>query len=522
MPSRILVLDDDPAECRLIEETARMLGSRVETASSGEAALARVRRPDAPAVSVVVLSPSALEPDGFGILPRLGASPANPAVIVRADQPGGESALAAMRAGAFDVLVKPSSPARVRTSLANALRLAALTDELARTRCTRTGTLTLCDLICRAPAMERIVDLGERAARSSIPVLIEGEAGVGKETLARAIQGSSNRRSRPFVRVSCGGVSEALLESMLFDGETSAPAGMPERRLGKFREAQGGTLFLEEVADLGTEGQARLLRLLQDGEIDGPGPLKVDVRLIAATSRRLLDLVSHGAFREDLFYRLNILPIRLPPLRERREDIPALAEDFLARFAAEEGKRGIAGFADETMDALVAYDWPGNIRQLQNAVFRAVLLSEGGMLRPDDFPQVAEHQGSSAHDEVAPRPPAFSSASSASVAERRQHGPHSHRGLRPALVQADAGPAQRYGLARLLDERGEIRRFDALEEEVIRFALGHYRGRMSEVARRLGIGRSTLYRKLKDYGIDTEASVAPDGRTAPELAVVEQ
>ncbi len=521
MPSRILVLDDDPAECRLIEETARMLGSRVETASSGEAALARVRRPDAPAVSVVVLSPSALAPDGFGIVPRIGASPANPAVIVRADQQAGETALAAMRAGAFDVLVKPASPARVRASLASALRLAALTDELARARCTRTGTLTFRDLIGRAPAMERILDLGERAARSSIPVLIEGEAGVGKETLARAIQGSSNRRTRPFVLVNCGGVSEAHLEAMLFGEDTGASAGMPERRLGKFRAAQGGTLFLDEVAALGPEAQARLLRLLQDGEIDAAGPLKVDVRLIAATSRRLLDLVSRGAFREDLFYRLNILPVRLPPLRDRREDIPALAEDFLARFAAEEGKRGITGFAPDTMDALVAYEWPGNIRQLQNAVFRAVLLSEGGMLRPGDFPQAAEHRGRSGHDGVAPPTPASVGASSASVAERRQPGALSHRGLWPAQAQTDAGTAQRYGLARLLDERGEIRRFDALEEEVIRFALGHYRGRMSEVARRLGIGRSTLYRKLKDYGIETETVGAPDKRAA-ELTMLEQ
>ena len=228
--------------------------------------------------------------------------------------------------------------------------------------------------------MERVIRLGQRAAASQIPILIEGESGVGKELIARAIQGAGDRRSKPFVTVNCGAIPDNLVESILFGHEKGAFTGAADKHTGKFREAHGGTLFLDEVGELPPEVQVKLLRALQDGEIDPVGarrPIRVDFRLISATNRSLIDLVKAGQFREDLYYRLNVFPIRVPPLRERREDIPELVRHFTARFAAEEGKSFIRGVNAPALQLLSRYDWPGNIRQLENAVFRAVVLADG-------------------------------------------------------------------------------------------------------------------------------------------------
>ena len=257
--------------------------------------------------------------------------------------------------------------------------------------------------------MERVIRLGQRAAASQIPILIEGESGVGKELIARAIQGAGDRRSKPFVTVNCGAIPDNLVESILFGHEKGAFTGAADKHVGKFREAHGGTLFLDEVGELPAEVQVKLLRALQDGEIDPVGarrPIRVDFRLISATNRSLIDLVKAGLFREDLYYRLNVFPIRVPPLRERREDIPELVRHFTARFAAEEGKtfiRGVTAAGPRTCST--RYDWPGNIRQLENAVFRAVVLADGPMLTPEEFPQIAAQvDGGCRRAAEAPRP----------------------------------------------------------------------------------------------------------------------
>ncbi|MYZ50378.1 sigma-54-dependent transcriptional regulator [Propylenella binzhouense] len=523
MPSRILIVDDDPVQCRILEETVRALGHRTETVASGEAALQRLQRADAPAISAVLLDLVMPGMDGLAVLAQFAPLGIAVPVVVQTAKGGVEAAVSAMRAGACDFVVKPAAPERIRASLSNALKLGALTSEISRMRSTHAGTLTFRDLIGRAPSMERVVDLGERAARSAIPVLIEGESGVGKELVARAIQGSSNRRTKPFVAVNCGAIPENLVESILFGHEKGAFTGATERRIGKFQEAHGGTLFLDEIGELSPDAQVKLLRVLQDGEIDPVGasrPVRVDVRLIAATNRRLVELVADGEFRDDLFYRLNVFPIWVPPLRDRREDIPELARHFLARFAAEEGKPGLAGIAPEALDLLVAYDWPGNIRQLQNAVFRAVVLSDAPRLRPRDFPQIVASRNGWGPPETAGRAAAAPPRAPRPVAEELQRTFNLGRNDWPAQSPTDAPAAGRYGVARLLDERGEVRRFEALEEEVIRFALDHYRGCMSEVARRLGIGRSTLYRKLKDYDIEPERG-PEEYRPGPVLSVAE-
>jgi DNA-binding NtrC family response regulator len=331
--------------------------------------------------------------------------------------------------------------------------------------------------------------------------LIEGESGVGKELIARAIQGESERAGKPFVTVNCGAIPETLVESILFGHEKGSFTGAVDKRIGKFQEADGGTLFLDEVGELPLDAQVKLLRALQEGEIDPVGarkPVKVNFRLISATNRDMIQLVKEGKFREDLYYRLNVFPIWVPPLRERLEDVPELARHFLARFSAEEGKR-IAAMRDDAVELLTSYSWPGNVRQLENAVFRAVVLADRPELTVDEFPQIAAHvEGFHAEVPDAPAPAT---------------GRPAYTG--PALLGAEAtiprtvevgGNAGKGSLGiPAVDEKGEIRTLEAIEADMIRLALGRYRGHMTEVAKRLKIGRSTLYRKMRDYGLEERA-----------------
>jgi DNA-binding NtrC family response regulator len=316
--------------------------------------------------------------------------------------------------------------------------------------------------------------LGLRAAKSSIPVLILGESGVGKEVIARAMHGASERAARPFVAVNCGALPENLAESILFGHEKGAFTGATDKHLGKFQEASGGTLFLDEVGELPLDIQVKLLRAVQEGEIDPIGakrPVRVDVRFVSATNRDLAQAVKAGAFREDLYYRLNVFPIEAPPLRERRNDVPALVSHFVRRFNVEEGKR-VLGVTAETLALLAAFDWPGNVRQLENAIYRAIVLSEAPYLQPYDFPAVSGLQ---------PPPPADGEA--------------------PAMAAGQGQPGDDPPV-RVLDERGHLRTLDEIEHDLIQLAINLYGGHMSEVARRLGIGRSTLYRKVREQGLE--------------------
>jgi len=239
--------------------------------------------------------------------------------------------------------------------------------------------------------MRSVVAMGERGARANIPILITGESGVGKEVIARAIQTASARSDKPFITVNCGAISENLVESILFGHEKGSFTGANSKHLGKFQEAHTGTLFLDEVGELPLEMQVKLLRVLQEGEVDPIGSkrtIPVDVRIISATNRDLAEAVQDGTFREDLYYRLNVFPIAVPPLRERREDISALVEHFVRRFNAQE-RLNISGATSDTLELLKAYDWKGNVRQLENTIFRAMILSDGHKLQPQDFPQIS-------------------------------------------------------------------------------------------------------------------------------------
>jgi DNA-binding NtrC family response regulator len=413
-----------------------------------------------------------------------------------------------MRAGATDFVVKPVGAERLEVSLRNALATKALESEIQRIKRSHSGTLTFKDIITRSQRMHAVLRQAEKAAGSAIPVLIEGRSGVGKELIARAIHGSGERRARPFVAVNCGAIPDNLVESILFGHEKGAFTGATERHTGKFVEAHGGTLFLDEVGELPLSAQVKLLRAIQEGEVEPVGarkPQKVDVRLISATNRDLIADVKDGRFREDLFYRLHVFPITVPALAERPEDIPELARHFLARFAAEEGKR-IRRLDNDAMTLLAGYRWPGNVRQLENAVFRAVVLAEGDEVGVAEFPQIAalaqrQPMAAGMATPVMATPVMASPAVAPAPVETAEPAADL-REISPAAgsiapqQQPDGGPT-----LSLLDAQGEVRAIEELEAEVIRFAIAHYRGQMSEVARRLQIGRSTLYRKLDALGL---------------------
>jgi len=489
MTATILVVDDDPVQRRLLDAMLKRFGYEVIVAEDGKAAVALFGGPDGQRIDAIVLDLQMPGLDGMGVLANLRERGIETPIIVQTANGSIETVVAAMRAGAADFVVKPVGAERLQVSLKNALKLGALEHELRYIKHRASNTLGFRDLATKSPDMGRVVRLAERAAKSNIPVLIEGESGVGKEVLARAIQGSSDRRGKPFVTVNCGAIPHNLVESILFGHEKGAFTGATERHLGKFVEANGGTLFLDEVGELPLDAQVKLLRAIQEGEVDpvgGKKSVRVDIRLISATNKSLLDQVKRGEFREDLYYRLNVFPITLPPLRQRREDIADLARGFLARFAAEEGRK-LSGITREAVALISSYDWPGNVRQLENAVFRAVVLADGDELDVSEFPQIAaQMEGYEVSIPPAPAP----------IARGEAQGEPP-----PRIIQMPVRDPNALELV----AGSDMRKLDELEREIITFALAHYRGHMSEVSRKLGIGRSTLYRKLKEYGlIDNE------------------
>src|SRR6202789_4093075 len=387
----ILIVDDDPVQCRLLEGMLQKSGYEAVTLDNGDAALALLTGIDGAGIDCVILDLVMPNLDGLGVLARLRQASINVPVIVQTAHGGIDNVVSAMRAGAIDFVVKPVGVERLLVSLRNALNTSALEGELSGIKHSRAGTLGFNDIITKSPAMAAVLRMAEKAATSTIPVLVSGESGVGKEWIACAIHGSGERRAKPFIAVNCGAMPEHLVESILFGHEKGSFIGGTERHVGKFVEAAGGTLLLDEVGELPAAAQVKLLRAIQEGEVEPVGarkPVKVDVRIISATNRDLIADVKAGRFRDDLFYRLHVFPITVPPLRDRLTDIPALARHFLARFGAEEGKR-IRLIAPEAMQALSTFRWPGNIRQLENTLFRAVVLAEGDTIGQSEFPQIA-------------------------------------------------------------------------------------------------------------------------------------
>lgn len=467
----LMLIDDEPAQRRLVAAIAARRGWRTIFAGEAETALATLGTPDGMALDAIILDNPSGDADAAALIAELRANRPQLPILVLTANGSVAAAVSAMRAGATDFLVKPIASERLLAALEAVVggkaagELRPLTEKLS-------ASLAFDEIVGSAPQFRAALAIAAKAARARVPVLIEGESGVGKEVVAEAIHAASPRAKKAIVTVNCGAIPANLVESELFGHEKGAFTGAFERKIGRFQDADGGTLFLDEVGEMPLDAQVKLLRVLQSGEIQPIGARharEVDVRVIAATNKTLLAEVEAGRFREDLYYRLNVVQVTIPPLRDRIGDIPALARHLLARIAAQPGLRPL-GITDDALQLLASYDWPGNVRQLQNALFRAAVLCDGDGLARADFPQIAQ------------------------LAAGRPDGA--------------AGSAQQVGNGgvTLFRPDGNLRALEEIEADVIRLAIGHYRGRMTEVARRLGIGRSTLYRKLGELGIDQSAA----------------
>ncbi len=464
----LMLIDDEPAQRRLVSAIAARRDWRSVFAADGETAIAMLGTQDGMQLDAILLDHVGPEADADRLIIELRLRrPQLPILILTANGSVAD-AVSAMRAGATDFLVKPFGADRLIAALEAAVtaptagELRPLTEKIP-------ALLGFDEIVGASPDFRAALAIAAKAARARVPVLVEGESGVGKEVVAEAIHAASPRGKKPMIAINCGAIPANLVESELFGHEKGSFTGAFERKIGRFVDADGGTLFLDEIGEMPLEAQVKLLRVLQSGEIQPIGARhtrEVDVRVIAATNRRLIEEVEAGRFREDLYYRLNVVQVTIPPLRERIADIPALARHLLARIAEQPGLRPL-GITDDALALLGRYAWPGNVRQLQNALFRAAVLCDGDALTLSDFPQIAA--------------------------------------LGTARVANPSGQMATSGGVTLFRPDGNLRALEEIEADVIRLAIGHYRGRMTEVARRLGIGRSTLYRKLGELGIDNAA-----------------
>jgi len=474
--TRVLIVDDDPVQLRLTSEIARKAGFHPLTASGGDEAL-RLLRVDR-AIGAVILDLVMPDRDGMAVMEAMAREQIAVPIIVQTAHSSPETIASATRHGAVDFFVKPVAPERLIVSLRNVLQLRELQAVVRTERARQAGTLGLDDLAGRSPSMHRASRLIQRASRSTLPVLIEGEAGSGKYRTARVISVMGERSSRPFVTVNCATADAARLEADLF-GTLDHP--------GAISDADTGTLYLAEIGLLPAPLQTKLQAILETGQLTpgGMGTARMNFRLIASASQRLLGAAQSGEFRQDLFYRLNVMPIYLPPLRDRLEDIAPLATQLATRFAAELGKP-LGTITPEALELLRDYDWPGNITELENAVFRAVALAESGAASLADFPQIlATRRGrNEALALAAQLPPASAPVHIDAVT------------FRPGTNEQEAATD------RFVGEDGDIVSLERVERELITFALERYDGHMSKIARALRIGRSTLYRKMREYGLD--------------------
>jgi len=470
----LLLVDADAAERRAVSAVAARAGWSVVGAACSESAVGLLQGPHGREVQAALLG-SWSEATGPAMIRALRSDRPSLPVIVLAD--GGSVALAvdAMRAGASDFLVKPVAPERLLEALAAnsdrrraAGELAPLSEKLA-------PSLSLEELIGAAPDFRMALAIAAKSARSRLPVLIVGEPGSGKETIARAIHAASLRAKAPMIEVDCKAVPSNIIDSELFGHVAGAFPGAFSERTGRMVEADGGTILLDEIGSLPPETQEVLDRVLATGEVRPVGcngSNSVDVRVIATSSRPL-----PADFNSALAERITSTTVAVPPLRERSGDIPALARHFLARFAEQPGMRAMS-IGNDALAVLMRYGWPGNVRQLAGVLFRAALQSDASALTAEDFPHIAiQSRFTGRSNDVAPD---ITKASS------------------------DAALAGSPSVT-LFRPDGHLRSLEEIEADIIRLAIGHYRGRMTEVARRLGIGRSTLYRKLGELGIDTAA-----------------
>jgi DNA-binding NtrC family response regulator len=450
----ILVVDDEKimrdSLCAWLEED----GFRVQSLDNGRDALEVVRHEVFDAILVDLKLP---DMDGLEILKASKSYQPNTPVMIITAYASVDTAIKAMKEGAYDYITKPFNPEEVSLTLHNLIRHQALQRENIYLKLKLEQRYDYRNIISKSHKMERIFELIQTIADTRSTVLIRGESGTGKELIARAIHYESNRAHHPFISVSCAALVDSILESELFGHERGAFTDAKTRKRGKFELADRGTLFLDEIGDISPKLQLSLLRVLQEREfhrVGGEDPIRVDVRVIAATNRNLEEAVREGKFREDLYYRLNVISIHVPPLRERKEDIPLLVEHFIEKVNIESGKR-VEGISEEALQILLEHDWPGNVRELENVIERAVIINKGGVILPRDLPPqlMRSHQG----EEVSPS------------------------------SQKTLQEVERIHILRVLNEN---------DWNILRSA------------KILGIDRSTLYAKIKRFGLSRDDTAA--------------
>jgi DNA-binding NtrC family response regulator len=444
-------VDDDKNICKMIEITLRKEKSyNVISATNGEACLKVVRESPPDLILLDIQMPGI---DGIETLKRLREDEPKIPVVMMSAHGTIEKAVQSMKLGAYDFITKPFASDRLLVTVNNALMTYSLKREVDELKLELKDKYQFENIIGQSGVMQEVFRAMEKVVNSNVTVLVQGESGTGKELIARAIHFHHKQRcNNPFVAVNCSALPESLLESELFGHEKGSFTGATGRRIGKFEQANGGTVFLDEIGLMTPATQAKVLRVLQEKEFERVGSndlIKVDTRVISATNKDLEEAVKKGEFREDLYYRISVFPIKLPPLRDRKEDIPLLAAHFLTKYASEEGKE-LESISPEALELLMAYHWPGNVRELENAIERAVVLANATEITAKDLPPSVR-----------------------SLGEKK-------------IYEADNT------LSSWIEK---------LEEEALRQALLECEGNISQTAKKLGIGRATIYRKAKKYGL---------------------
>ncbi|MDH5723219.1 MAG: sigma-54 dependent transcriptional regulator [Alphaproteobacteria bacterium] len=463
MTQPVLIVEDDRVQREMLATfLRRKLDFQSREASQGREALDILETDQGRDIKLVILDLNMPVMGGLETLEIIRQKhPAVPVIMLTGSKDI-EDAIQAMKLGATDFITKPYEGERMMVTIRNALKICTLSKEVSRLKNEKEGTFTFENLIGYDGGLASIVNIGRKAASSDIPVLITGDTGTGKEVFAKAIHGESMRGGKPFIAVNCGAIPSQLVESTLFGHEKGAFTGATEKVIGKFREAAGGTIFLDEVGELPLETQVKLLRVLQQKEVEPVGagkPVPVDVRVISATNRDLQKEVDTGNFREDLFFRLNVLQIKLSPLRERRQDILALASHFIDRFCAIEG--GIPKGISKAMEKkLINHDWPGNVRQLENVINRAMVISDTNILDIEDIMGLVS--------------------------------------LRPESQLTAAALPQHKDICILSDD-GKFKTVQDVEQEMMQRALDHFEHNITQAAKALGMAKSTFYKKMAEF-----------------------
>ena len=454
---RLLIVEDEPLLRVSLSDALRKEGWNIDVAADGEQGLAMFEKHLHELVLTDLVMPRM---SGIDVLRRVKAMQPDTTVVIMTAHGSVDRAVEAMREGAADFVTKPFSVAQLLVRIDNCCSIRVLREQNVRLQEQLENRHSFANIIGRSKRMHEVFDLIRQVADSDATVLIQGESGTGKEMVASALHFNSRRRTKPYVRVSCASLPESLIESELFGYEKGAFTGAVQRRVGRFEAASGGTLLLDEIGDLPLNFQVKLLRALQERKVERLGsnrPIPIDLRIVAASLRPLEEQIAEGAFREDLFFRINTVTIHIPPLRERREDIPLLAAAFLRELAQARSK-AIDGFSDDALEVLMAHAWPGNVRELRNTVERGVLFSRGARVTAADLPSGLRESADRRASPAAVREPIA---------------------LQKAVAQA--------------------------EIEAIRIALATTRGRRADAAELLGVTRKTLWEKMRDYGIEVDA-----------------